>query len=404
MISSATSYRPETGEAPFGLDEVFFSRTDGRGTIQAANSVFWRVADFKWADMKGAPHNIVRHPDMPKSVFWLLWDTIKQGEIIGAYVKNRARDGLYYWVFAVVVPLDDGFLSVRIKPSSPTLKIIEEEYAALLKLEQEQDLSPADGAKHLLERIKKLGHSDYHHFSCFALTEELNHRNATLKRADDSNIATSRKMLGAAQELKKATAELVRNFEMTNVIPHNMRLLASRLEPSGGPLSTLSTNYGSMAREMSDWFEDHVVGPKSNFSTIEASVNQGMCLESLARLLSDCALQLNGERDDLSSVDFELESGLLKELVEQYNGLSAEGHRELKEEATRIKEACRKMYRFMLGLTTTQSMCRTEGARIQSDVESLNDVITQLSITQKRMDEILIQIDRQATLIHKLAA
>ena len=129
-------FRPTSGEAPFNLDEVFFSRTDARGVIESGNYVFRRVAHYEWDRLLGAPHKIIRHPDMPRAVFWLLWDTIKQGRPIGAYVKNRAEDGLYYWVFAVVMPNGDGYLSARIKPTSPLFRTIEKEYAALREVER----------------------------------------------------------------------------------------------------------------------------------------------------------------------------------------------------------------------------------------------------------------------------
>ena len=96
--------RPTKGEAPFGLGEVFFSRTDQRGVIKTGNYVFKRVSNYEWEELIGAPHKIIRHPDMPKAVFWLLWDAIAKGKPVGAYVKNRAKDGLHYWVYACVVP------------------------------------------------------------------------------------------------------------------------------------------------------------------------------------------------------------------------------------------------------------------------------------------------------------
>ena len=146
FIEKRNELRPATGAAPFSLDEVFFSRTDERGVIVAGNYVFRRVAHYDWARMLGAPHKIIRHPDMPRAVFWLLWDRLKQGRPVGAYVKNRASDGLHYWVFAVVAPCDGGFLSARIKPTSALRDRIEQEYAALRALEREEDLAPEASA------------------------------------------------------------------------------------------------------------------------------------------------------------------------------------------------------------------------------------------------------------------
>ena len=75
--------RPSSGEAPFKLNEVFFSRTDKRGVIEAGNYIFRRVADYDWPELIGAPHKVIRHPDMPRAVFQLLWDTIKGGGTVG---------------------------------------------------------------------------------------------------------------------------------------------------------------------------------------------------------------------------------------------------------------------------------------------------------------------------------
>ena len=105
-------------EVALALDELFFSRTEMRGRLQAGTTVFQRVSEYSWAEMIDQPHNIVRHPDMPRAVFYILWDRIRAGMPVGAYVKNRAKGGGYYWVFAVVTPVEGGYLSVRLKPSS----------------------------------------------------------------------------------------------------------------------------------------------------------------------------------------------------------------------------------------------------------------------------------------------
>ena len=128
-------------EVPFSLAELFFSRTDERGIILAGNSIFQRISMYAWEELLKKPHNIIRHPHMPKAVFWLLWETIKKGEPIGAYVKNRAKDGRYYWVFAIVTPIEGGYLSVRLKPSSAFLQVVEQEYKTLVDLENNAKLS-----------------------------------------------------------------------------------------------------------------------------------------------------------------------------------------------------------------------------------------------------------------------
>lgn len=99
-----------------GVDQLFFSTTDRRGVIQQANSVFVEVSRYPWDRLVGAPHNIIRHPDMPAGAFKVVWDGLLAGRTTCAYVDNLAADGSTYTVFATITPLGDGFLSVRSRP------------------------------------------------------------------------------------------------------------------------------------------------------------------------------------------------------------------------------------------------------------------------------------------------
>jgi PAS domain S-box-containing protein len=83
------------------------SETDQFGTITFVNENFCRVAQYTSEELIGKPHNIVRHPDMPKAVFKEMWDTIKAGKIFQGVVKNKAKDGTPYWVIATIAPVLD---------------------------------------------------------------------------------------------------------------------------------------------------------------------------------------------------------------------------------------------------------------------------------------------------------
>jgi aerotaxis receptor len=99
-----------------GARDVIFSTTDAKGVITAANEGFCRIAAHPYEALMGAPHNVIRHPEMPAGAFRLMWDTLQAGRPFSAYVLNMAGDGAAYWVFATVTPLGDGYLSVRIAP------------------------------------------------------------------------------------------------------------------------------------------------------------------------------------------------------------------------------------------------------------------------------------------------
>ncbi|MDR2380080.1 MAG: hypothetical protein LBE08_02705 [Bifidobacteriaceae bacterium] len=103
-------------ERRVGVDELFFSCTDRKGVITAANTVFARLSAFPRDELMGAPHNLIRNPLMPGGAFKLMWDTLLGGKPFAAYVKNLAKDGFDYQVFATVTPMGSGFLSVRSSP------------------------------------------------------------------------------------------------------------------------------------------------------------------------------------------------------------------------------------------------------------------------------------------------
>jgi len=99
---------PPTGrERTWPEHQLIVSKTDTKGIITYANEVFCQVAGYTVAELEGQNHNVIRHPDMPRAVFKLLWDTIQGGEEIFAYVVNQAKNGDHYWVFAHVTPTFD---------------------------------------------------------------------------------------------------------------------------------------------------------------------------------------------------------------------------------------------------------------------------------------------------------
>lgn len=91
-------------ERIFGKDEIIVSKTDLKGRITYANNIFIKLAGYTEKVLIDAPHSIVRHPDMPRCVFKLLWDTLGAGKEIFAYVVNKSDNGDHYWVFAHVTP------------------------------------------------------------------------------------------------------------------------------------------------------------------------------------------------------------------------------------------------------------------------------------------------------------
>jgi len=136
---------PTGDEVFFRPSELIVSKTDLRGRITYANSVFQKVARYPEHELLGRPHSIIRHPDMPMCVFQLLWERIKAGHEVFAYVVNLCKTGEHYWVFAHVTPTFDadheiiGYHSNRRVPARDAVDEISEIYAALRAEELRHD-------------------------------------------------------------------------------------------------------------------------------------------------------------------------------------------------------------------------------------------------------------------------
>ncbi len=153
----------------FDDDDIIVSKTNLKGHITYANDVFLKIADFHENEVLGKPHSILRHPDMPRAIFKLLWDTIQDGRELFAYIKNRTKNGDYYWVLAHATPSRDasgdicGFHSNR---RVPDRRIIDEEIAPLyqqLRAEEERHANAKEGLQascRLMDaHLQKLGKS-----------------------------------------------------------------------------------------------------------------------------------------------------------------------------------------------------------------------------------------------------
>lgn len=95
-MTSRHTEHAEGHERTLGRDEIIVSKTDTRGRLTYVNRTFMSIADYSEAELLGKPHNVIRHPDMPRTIFKLLWDRIAAGQEIFAWVKNRTKDGGFY--------------------------------------------------------------------------------------------------------------------------------------------------------------------------------------------------------------------------------------------------------------------------------------------------------------------
>lgn len=267
---------------PFDPHELFFSLTTPQGVIKCGNRVFTRVAGYSESELEGKPHSVIRHPDMPRCVFRLLWDYLDDGKTVAAYVKNLASDGRYYWVLAVVTPCRDGYLSVRLNPSTEFFAAAKAAYAETLEIES--SVERTDGKQvaierslpHLADLISQAGFDSYDEFMRAALRAELDarqtHINDTSLVADVATpqsaklIELHKKLEGLRQNLDKVFRSLdvferlsdelttkQRNMAelapSLNILALNAHLAASQLGDEGAVLSVVSKSLGARSKE-----------------------------------------------------------------------------------------------------------------------------------------------------------
>jgi len=155
-------------EMKFDKNDLIISRTDTRGTITYCNNIFAKMSGWNQEELLGSNHNLIRHPDMPKAAYQLVWESIKnKGEFYG-YVKNLRKDGGYYWVFAyITADLDNngeiaGYTSYRRYAPKLAIETIKPLYKFLMDAEQQNGV---EASVELLGKfLDRNGFSSYDQF------------------------------------------------------------------------------------------------------------------------------------------------------------------------------------------------------------------------------------------------
>lgn len=260
-----------------GVDQLFFSTTDARGVIRHSNNVFIELSRYRREELSGAPHNIIRHPEMPGGAFKAMWDTLQAGSPFAAYVRNLAADGSEYDVFATVTPLaDGGYLSVRTRPVCTDLfstacdiyrdaRAVED--SALAQGRNRREAS-REGLGRIAEMLTQAGLSSYEEFQNAALPAEVARREElseglpqrpgatgelrTMLEAVTAIIAELDSWMARQEELAALSASLKAAGKGLTQTLQDPRLSAERIaaldrsDPRVAPLAELLDLWGQM--------------------------------------------------------------------------------------------------------------------------------------------------------------
>lgn len=159
-------------EIELASDDLIITKTDPKGAITYANRTFMRIAGYSEYELLGHPHNIIRHPDMPRGVYRLLWKTIATGQEFFGVVKNYTAEGHYYWVLANITPDYDsqgvlkGYYSVRRKATKEAIQLMSTLYATMRQVETQsgKQAGPDASIAWLQAEITRRGYSNHEKF------------------------------------------------------------------------------------------------------------------------------------------------------------------------------------------------------------------------------------------------
>lgn len=237
-------------ERKFGPDQIIYARTDPRGIITYAGPSLCTVSAYSVDQIEGASQDVLRHPDTPKGIFWMLWQAIQSGQPFGTYLKNKAKDGRFYSVFNVIQPANGGYLSAQVLPQGPLHAVATDTYKEALAAEA-AGATPQESAGLIIAALGRLGFSSYAGFQSAALISEVQ---AQASHRKDHPLAITlghlEKLRAANGRLGDENVQLMGIFTSLHLLPMNMRLLASRLEPSGGPITAISDSYKRASAEI----------------------------------------------------------------------------------------------------------------------------------------------------------
>lgn len=370
----------ELQEAFFDFDELFFSRTDPRGIILSGNAVFQRVSQFKWNELLNKPHNLIRHYDMPKGVFCIFWDFLKSKKPIGAYVKNKSKDGKYYWVFAIATPIENGYLSVRLKPSSKMFSLIKKAYKSFLDDEKNSELTPKESADKIKQALKDLGFESYERFMSTAIRMEIEARNSKLKKSKDNTMCAFERLTTDIAAISKESNVIQESYHQNQYVPRNLQIQSFRLGDAGNSISIVSKNYNEVSLEI----QKDISRLNESASEVFERIYEAQFLLCTTRIQNEVINFFKNEEVE-GCIDAENEMALLEMQKNAYEDKAKDSMSKLLYTFKSLLDDCNKIKKSSISLDVIRIMAKMEASSVSEQQSSLGELINDLSTFQESL-------------------
>jgi|AntRauTorcE11897_2_1112592.scaffolds.fasta_scaffold01002_2 aerotaxis receptor len=412
---------PINRESRFEYNELFFSITDPKSTITYANDVFVRISKYDVDNIVGQLHKLIRHPDMPRSVFYEFWEHLKQDKPVAAYVKNIAKDGSYYWVMALAFPCDGGYLSVRLKPGSELFKTVKDVYKTVLDHEQKQesvtDKRTAMHSSHdvLLSELGKAGFSSYDEFMWNALQSEMESRESILESSGDLNRHNGeyiprellevekilRELVLALGQLKQIHTSLVGHSDYILKLSRSVLLLSKNAQISSAKLDQQDRSLSVVAEKMGEQSMDgetHLIEMQRNIfdlSELIGELNFNIISSKLQAEITKYFLEEINETDHTGHTQLITQSRALHLLYDAFipkiDYISTDLGK-LPEALKNLLSGVHEIERFLLVLRFIHIKGKVEIARMNDESNSFSntfqELIDEVNSAEQRLDKL----------------
>ncbi|WP_340103505.1 PAS domain-containing protein [Rhodohalobacter sp. 8-1] len=420
-IKDFSSPTPINRESRFEYNELFFSITDQKSTITYANDVFVRISKYNADNIVGQLHKLIRHPDMPRSVFYEFWDHLKKDKPVAAYVKNMSKDGSYYWVMALAFPCDGGYLSVRLKPGSDLFNKIKDIYKTVLDHERKQesisDKKTAMRSSHALfvTELKNIGFSSYDEFMWNALQSEMENRESILESTGDANKRTGeyipdellevekilRELVLALGQLRQIHTSLVGHSDYILKLSRSVLLLSKNAQISSAKLDQQDRSLSVVAEKMGDQSMDgetHLIEMQKNIfglSELIGKLNFNIISSKLqAEMTKHFLEEINGPDTETSDqlITQSKALGLLYDaFIPKIDSISSNLGK-LPEALKHLLTGVREIERFLLVLRFIHIKGKVEIARMNDESNSFSntfqELIDEVNSAEQRLEKL----------------
>ncbi|MEL6952275.1 MAG: PAS domain-containing protein [Pseudomonadota bacterium] len=374
----------------FSERDLLMSRTDHTGIILTANQRFADVSGYSLGELIGKPHKIVRHSDMPRGVFHLQWAHLNDKKPFVGFVKNRAADRRHYWVLAVVLPLEIGHLSVRLKPRTKHLESAKKIYSKLLEAEKRERIDPAASSEALVKAVQEAGFQDYTHFACEALVEEAEGLRNVLQTEQTEDFATYEAISEQILELNGEVKSVVESFDRIQGSPANLSIQGSRLDEGAAAVKVIAQNYGLLSEQL----RTSINAVWASLHELNQTAQQGRMFAAAVSLYRYAIDQFEMEDWPPSAPPRDAEIAILKKCRADMDLPVQQCFRLIEAETRAFVDSIAKLRMQASGLAVTRVMCNIEAATVRGDTSGLSEITRRLSDFQRNLSLSLDNVQR----------